>query len=112
MSVQPQAGPASQSSGTAMHASIWRFRGDPDDLLPRYDAMAAEISESSFLFHACLAAADGLVVVDTCPSQEAFREFVDAEWFQEMLTRHGLPAPEVEDHPVHVAVAAGQRVQP
>ena len=26
-----------------MHASIWKFRGDPDDLLRRYDAVIAEI---------------------------------------------------------------------
>jgi hypothetical protein len=25
-----------------LHASIWRFRGDPGDLLRRYDAMVAE----------------------------------------------------------------------
>jgi hypothetical protein len=25
-----------------MHASIWRFRGDPDELVRRYDAMLAE----------------------------------------------------------------------
>jgi hypothetical protein len=26
-----------------VHASIWKFAGDPDDLLARYDAMVAEI---------------------------------------------------------------------
>lgn len=112
MSAQPRVRAASHPIGTSMHASIWRFCGDPDDLLARYDAMAAEIPESSFLFHACLSAAEGLVVVDMCPSREAFQEFRDAEWFQELLTRHGLPVPEIEDHPVHVAMAAGQRVQP
>lgn len=25
-----------------MHASIWRFTGDPDDLLRRYDAMLGQ----------------------------------------------------------------------
>jgi hypothetical protein len=30
-----------------MHASIWRFGGDPDDLLRRYDAMVAEIPWSN-----------------------------------------------------------------
>jgi len=30
-----------------MHASISTFRGDPDDLLARYDAMAADIPEAS-----------------------------------------------------------------
>lgn len=36
-----------------------------------------------------------------CPSREAFQEFRDAEWFQELLTRHGLP---VVFSPVIVAV--------
>jgi hypothetical protein len=26
-----------------VHASIWRFSGDPDELLGRYEAMIAEI---------------------------------------------------------------------
>jgi hypothetical protein len=30
-----------------VHASIWRFTGDPDELLRRYDAMLAEIPRAS-----------------------------------------------------------------
>jgi hypothetical protein len=39
-----------------MHASLWRFRGDPDELLPAYDALAAELPLENFRFHACLRA--------------------------------------------------------
>ena len=52
-----------------MHASISTFRGDPDDLLARYDAMAADIPEVNLSLHMCLRAEDGIVVVDTCPSR-------------------------------------------
>jgi hypothetical protein len=34
-----------------MHASIWRFVGDPVDLLRRYDAMAAEEVLEDFPMH-------------------------------------------------------------
>jgi hypothetical protein len=30
-----------------MHASIWRFRGDPDELLRAYESMLAEIPDSN-----------------------------------------------------------------
>ena len=75
-----------------MHASISTFRGDPDDLLARYDAMAAEIPAANLSFHMCLRADDGIVVVDTCPSREAFAAFY-AGPFRALLARHGLPEP-------------------
>jgi len=52
-----------------MHASLWRFSGDPDDLLRRYDAMVAEIPTASMRVHLCMRAREGIVVVDTCPSE-------------------------------------------
>jgi hypothetical protein len=99
-------------TATGMHASIMRFRGNPDALLAAYDAMRAEIPESSFLLHTCLQADDGIILLDTCPSREAFEEFRDGEWFRDALARHGLPTPEIRDHPVHVAYAGGGRVAP
>ena len=60
-----------------MHASVWRFRGDPDDLLRRYDAMVAEIPAASMRLHLCLRASDGMVLVDTCPSRAVFEEFLN-----------------------------------
>ena len=73
------------------HASIWKFEGDPADLLPRYDAMLAEIPSANMRLHLCLRAEDGIVIVDTCPSREAFLEFTESETFRAMLARHGLP---------------------
>jgi len=59
-----------------MHASIWRFRGDPDDLLRRYDAVIAEIPPANMRLHLCLRADDGIIVVDTCPDRETYEAFV------------------------------------
>jgi hypothetical protein len=91
-----------------MHASITHFPGDPDELEARYDAMLAEIPAANMTLHLCLRAPDGLVVVDTCPSQEAFQAFHNSEAFWAMRARHGLPEPDrIEDYPVHVALAEG-----
>lgn len=112
MSAQPQ--PATTASGVAapMHSSIMRFPGEPEALLAGYDAFRAEIPDQKLIFHACLRGPDGIVIVDTCPSRQAFEEFRDADWFREALDRHGLPFPDFEDHPVHVAFASGRRVSP
>ncbi len=92
-----------------MHASIWRFRGDPADLLRRYDAMVAEIPASVMRAHLCLRAPDGMVIVDTCPTREDFESFSRGV-FVDLRRRHGLPDPEeVEDLPVHVAFVDGER---
>ncbi len=90
-----------------MHASLWRFNGDPNDLLHRYDAMIAEIPAGNVRLHLCLLAPDGIVVIDTCPSGDAFAAFAAAP-FAELRRRHGLPDPAaLEDHPVHRAFVSG-----
>jgi len=93
-----------------VHASIWKFAGDPDDLLARYDAMVAEIPPGNLALHLCLRASDGIVLVDTCPSAEVFRTFVAGEAFAALRARHGLPEPEaLDDYPVHRAFVDGRQ---
>jgi len=93
-----------------MHASIWKFTGEPDDLARRYDAMAAEIPAANMRLHLCLRAEDGIVIVDTCPSREVFESFSTGPEFQALRARHGLPEPvQVQDFPVHAAFVEGRR---
>jgi hypothetical protein len=92
-----------------MHASIWHFAGDPDDLLRRYDAMIAEIPTDGMRLHLCLRTDDGIAIVDTCPNREAYLAFA-AGPFPELRGRHGLPDPvALEDHRVHTAFIEGRR---
>jgi hypothetical protein len=93
-----------------MHASIWRFAGDPDALVRSYDAMLAELPTATMRVHLCLRATDGIVIVDTCPSREVYEGFAASEEFRALRSRHGLPEPErLEDHPVHAAFVEGRR---
>ena len=94
-----------------MHASIWRFVGDPDELLRRYEAMVAEIPAENMRLHLCLRAEDGIVLVDTCPTKEVFDAFFAGEGFRTLRERHGFPEPAtLEDHPVHAAFVEGKRL--
>ena len=87
-----------------MHASIWTFRGDPEQLLDAYDALIAEILPVVQL-HLCLRTPDGVLLVDTCPDRDAFERFVAGDNFRALRERHGLPDPErVDDFPVHAAI--------
>jgi hypothetical protein len=93
-----------------MHASIWRFVGDPDELVRRYDAMVAEIPRANMRLHLCLRAADGIVLVDTCPSREVFEAVSAGHEFRGLRERHGLPEPErLEDFPVRAAFVDGAK---
>jgi len=58
-----------------MHSSVWRFEGDPDDLEQRYLAMLADVPESNHTFHAAAKTPEGLLIFDTCPSEEVYRQF-------------------------------------
>lgn len=94
-----------------MHASIWTFAGDPDELLRRYDAMVAEIPRESMRLHLCLRADDGVLLVDTCPDKDTFEAFAASEGFRELRARHGLPEPRrLEDFPVHAAFVGGREL--
>jgi hypothetical protein len=92
-----------------MHASLWRFSGDPSDLLRRYDAMLGEIPIANMRLHLCMCAADGIVILDTCPSEASFEAFSTGP-FRELRAKHGLPEPEeLDDFPVHAAFVDGAR---
>jgi hypothetical protein len=91
-----------------MHASIWKFTGDPDGLLASYDSLLAEMPSAEFIAHLCLRARDGIVIVDTCPTAEAFEAFATSDKFRDARRRHGIPEPaEVRDYPVHAAFVNG-----
>jgi hypothetical protein len=94
-----------------MHASIWKWQGDPEELAGRYDALLAEFSAARIDLQLCLRLPDGLLIIDTCPTEEAFRSFVAAPEFAAMLKRHGLPPlSDLEDHPVYAAIAGGREL--
>lgn len=90
-----------------MPASIWRFTGDPDELLAGYDALIAQTPSERLGLHLCLRAPDGIVIVDTCPTEQAWIDFRADPGFDEARARHGLPAPAIEAFPVHHAVVGG-----
>jgi hypothetical protein len=91
-----------------VHASIWKFSGDPAALLRSYDAMLAEIGAGNLRLHICLRADDGIVLIDTCPSKQAYEAFAHGDAFRALRERHGLPEPaELDDYAVHLAYAAG-----
>lgn len=93
-----------------MYASTWTFDGDPDALAAAYEAFLAEVPAAQMRLHACVRTADGLLVLDTCPSRAAFEQFVAAPWLADAMARHGLPRPRVEGRELVAAFADGRRV--
>jgi hypothetical protein len=94
-----------------VHASIWKFSGDPDDLLARYDALMGEIGAGNLRLHICLRADDGMLMLDAAPSKAAFEAFAHGEGFRALLRRHGLPQPTaLDDYAVHAAFAGGSEL--
>lgn len=94
-----------------MHCSVWRFVGDPEELEQRYVAMMSEIPESNHVLHAAAKTPDGLLIFDTCPSEEVYREFFDPDGpASALFARHGLVPTTREDYQVIRAYAARSRV--
>jgi hypothetical protein len=94
-----------------MHCSVWRFVGDPEELESRYLALLAEIPESNHTMHAAARTPDGLLIFDTCPSEDVFRAFFGPGGpGAALFERQGLVPATREDYPVVRAYASGARV--
>jgi hypothetical protein len=94
-----------------VHCSVWRFVRDPDKLERRYLAMIAEVPESNHVLHVSAKTPDGLLIVDTCPSEEDYHGFFDPGGpGAALFEKHGLEPATREDYPVLRAYAARSRV--
>jgi hypothetical protein len=92
-----------------VHCSVWRFEGDPDDLERRYLELLAEIPESNHRLHAAAKTPSGLLIFDTCPSEQVYRNFFEGPGLK-LFAEHGLVPASREDHPVSRAYALGTRI--
>jgi hypothetical protein len=90
-----------------VHASILTFTGDPDDLVARFDDLLTQVPLDNVRLQLVVRRPDGITVVDTCPSREAYEGFRASGWLDSAMAAVGLPAPDVTDHPVHVAIVDG-----
>jgi hypothetical protein len=90
-----------------MHASILTFTGDPDDLVGRIERLFEQVPAANVQLMLVVRRPDGVTLVDTCPSEEAYLRFRATGWLETALRDVGLPAPEIVDHPVHLAIVDG-----
>jgi hypothetical protein len=88
-----------------LHCSVWRFTGDPDALERGYLALLEEIPASNHVLHAAARTPDGLLIFDTCPSEEAYHAFFGSERVLALFEKHGLRDAAAEDFPVIAAYA-------
>jgi hypothetical protein len=94
-----------------VHCSVWRFVGDPEELERRYLAVIAEIPESNHVLHVAARTPDGLLIVDTCPSEDDYHTFFGPGGpGAALFERHGLEPSTREDYAVLRAYAGRSRV--
>ena len=79
-----------------MFLGVYRFAGDPDELVPAYDRLLASIPAGMVELQLCVLTADGISVLDACPSREVFDEFSTSDGFAAAVEAAGLPEPTVE----------------
>ncbi len=87
-----------------MHASILTFTGDPDDLVANIERLFEQGAAANVKLLLVLRRPDGVTLVDTCPSHEAYLRFRASGWLEDALRDAGLPEPQIADHPVHLAI--------
>ena len=93
-----------------MHCSVWRFTGDPDELERSYVELAERIPAARHVLHAAARTPDGLLIFDTCPSEETYRAFFASEDVRALFAEVGLADGVVEDYPLIRAFARREEV--
>lgn len=76
-----------------MFAGAYRFAGDPAEIVAAYDPMMTGVDPATLDLHV---GADGLVVVDACPSEAMFRGFAANPEFAAARRRAGLLEPTIK----------------
>jgi hypothetical protein len=93
-----------------MHLGIYRFDGDPDELLAAYERVTTTMSADNSALHICVRRSDGITIYDTCPSREVFENFSAGAAFRAALAAAGLPVPAVQGEAVYEARVRRQRI--
>jgi len=78
-----------------MFLGIYRFNGNVDELLAGYRKMMELVPPGAIHLHVCVQESDGLSIIDTCPTREAFENFAGGEQFRGLLKVAGLPMPSI-----------------
>lgn len=84
--------------------SIITAKGDPQDLLPRYDALMErlpKVVDVAPLAHCCIPVPEGFRVFDIWADEDSFKRFATSEDFATLRADTGLPEPQVETYPTH-----------
>jgi hypothetical protein len=79
-----------------MHLTAYHFTGDPSALAQAHDEMTARFPLDSLPLHLCVTTADGILVLDACPTAADAMAFQQSPEFAAALADAGLPAPRVE----------------
>lgn len=83
---------------------VAKVKGDPDDLVPRYEKQQPLLEEEfggpppGYLVHTCARADDGLVITNVVESEATVHE--TRPRFAKTAEAVGLPEPEIEIYPV------------
>jgi len=93
-----------------MFLGIYRFEGNPQELLAGYERMVQSIAAGNMQLHVCVPDAGGLWVYDTCPSRDVFESFSSSPPFHDLLKSVGLPVPTIQKiGDVHRLVVGGEQ---
>lgn len=79
-----------------MHLSAYHFEGDPARLVAAHDEMTAKFPIDALPLHICVCTADGILVLDACPTSADAEAFQQSAEFTEALAQAGLPTPRIE----------------
>jgi hypothetical protein len=89
---------------------IFRWQGDPDQLLAGYDREFRDpppsaIEQPTRSLHACARTEDGMVIVDVWDSEADFRAMMADPAFQQNLREADYPDPDsLEVWPIHASI--------
>jgi hypothetical protein len=79
-----------------MFVGRYRFRGSVPELVAGHERLLASLPPDQITLHLCLTDAEGITVLDACPSRDVFERFSTSRTFADAVAAAGLPAFEAE----------------
>jgi hypothetical protein len=78
-----------------MYMGVYRFEGEPAELLAAYNRLMGGMPADRMPLHVCVERPGAIEVYDACPTREVFEAFAASADFRYALESAGLPPPRV-----------------
>src|SRR5690349_24615859 len=94
-----------------MNINLYEFKGDPQQLLARWNEAIGGFDKSDFLLHVAAVNDAGLTVLDVCPTEADFQSWINGDAWRHIRAAIGAEVAVTRLGDVELAIARSDSVE-